>query len=483
MNFKNLIWLAAMLAVCIGVISVFAQDEPIKPDDQNQQNQENQQNQQGQQGLQDDKQGLENQQGLNQQGSTSISGTIYCVLDDQGNVKSCEIRDEKGTSYTIHNEGLGKDLYGLTDAKVRAMGRVMDSEGKKTFHIESFEATVGIAGKLVERDNSVVLEEINFQGSPKKFKVLNGKEEVEKLGVPFDKEIKANGTIVKGNFNASQFREGEGQFPREGVTPGEGTMPEEGTRPEEGTMPEEGTRPEEGIKPEEGTRPEEGVKPEEGTKPEEGVKPEDDTLPRDDQGMKDDASKDQGLKDDQSVQDDTSKDHGLKDDASKDQSVQRDASKDEGMQEGQMDRERQGELDRQAGLDKQAGLGQASEEWTIRISSYEPLEYIVGVVSSEKGDAGDMQIRLEEEEKGIIFKEKGRTFEVASMGKGQELRKYEGQKIKAYGTLSKNQQGSWLLHVLAYQPEEGKEGQDNKGQEESKDDESKKHEEGAPDKE
>jgi hypothetical protein len=346
-----------MLAVCIGVISVFAQDEPKKPlEDQSQEQQDKQ--------LPGQEQGKEE--------VTSVTGTVYGVRDEQGQIKSVEIRDDQGKSFSIHTEGRGKDLLRLVDAKITARGRMMGGEAgaevgdKQTFHVESYEATLGIAGKLIEREeNQLVLEEISFQETPRSFKVLNTKEEVEKLGIPFDKEVKATGTISVEGFN--------------------GSAPREESMPREGSMPQEGSKPEEGVKPEEGK------------------------LPQDDKAAH----------------------------------------------------------ERQFGMDAQReGL------WTMRLNSYEPLEYIVGVVNLEKGEAADMQIRLEEEEKGIIFKEKGRTFEVSNMGKGPELRICEGAKIKAYGTLSKNQQGNWLLHVLAYQ----KEGQEEKREE------NKNYEEGAPDK-
>jgi len=343
MNFKNLIWLAAIVTVFVGVIDIVAQDDPNKKP------------------LPGEQQDLQKNQQDQKEQFTMISGTVYGVFDEQGKITSVEVRDEKGTSYSIHAEGRGKDLLRLVDAKIRIKGRLMGGEqgqlepgmGKKTFHVESYDATLGIAGKLVEReDNIFVLEEISFQDVPRVFKVLNVEDDLEKLGIPFDKEIKANGVISVEGF---------------------ATMPEKGTTiPREGTMPEEGTLPDNKNLPREGTLP-------------------DKNLPQD----------------------------------------------------KQVDR------DKQIGMD-----AQREGKWTIRLTSYEPLEYIVGVVHAEKGaQPGVMNIRLEEEEKGIIFKEKGRTFEVSNMGKGSELRICDGAKIKAYGTLSKNQQGNWLLHVLAYQKE------------------------------
>jgi len=354
--FKNLIWLAAILAVFVGVIDTVAQDDPNKKPLPGQDLQKNQQNQQKEQ-------------------FTTVSGVVYGVFDEQGKITSVEVRDEKGTSYSIATEGRGKDLLRLVDAKIRIKGRVMGGDqgqlqpgkdqgqlqpgigmGKQTFHVDSYEATLGIAGKLVEReDNIFVLEEISFQEVPRVFKVLNIEDELEKLGIPFDKEIKANGVISV---------EGFATMPQEGTTvPREGTMPQEGTMPDNKNLPREGTLP------------------------------DNKNLPQD--------------------------------------------------QQQQVDR------NKQVGMD-----AQREGKWTIRLSSYEPLEYIVGVVHAEKGaQPGVMNIRLEEEEKGIIFKEKGRTFEVSNMGRGPELRICDGAKIKAYGTLSKNQQGNWLLHVLAYQKE------------------------------
>jgi len=329
MNFKNLIWLVAILAVFVGVIDTVAQDDPTKKPLPGQDLKKDQQNQKDQ--------------------FTSISGTVYGVFDEQGKITSVEVRDEKGTSYSITTEGRGKDLLRLVDAKIKIKGRLMGGDmgkeqpgvqpgmGKRSFHVESYEATLGIAGKLVEReDNIFMLEEISFQEVPRVFKVLNVEDDLEKLGIPFDKEIKANGIISVEGFATPVPK-------KESTLPGEGTMPREGTLPDNKNLPQD---------------------------------------------------------------------------------------------------------------NRQIVDAQREGKWTIRLSSYEPLEYIVGVVHAERGaQPGVMNIRLEEEEKGIIFKEKGRSFEVSNMGKGPELRGCDGAKIKAYGTLSKNQQGNWLLHVLAYQKE------------------------------
>jgi hypothetical protein len=446
MKSKNFIWVA-ILAIFVGAIGVFAQDQEQPNQDQQNQEQQNQdlqnqdqqnkdlENQDQQNNLPKDQEG---QLGQDQQGVTTISGTIYCVPDASGKASKCEIRDERGTSFVIHAEGLGKDLLDLSDARIRATGRMMGEGGEKTFHIESYEATVGIAGKLIEKDDeSVVLEEISFQNSPRHFRVLNRKEEIQNLGVPFDKEIKANGTVVKGS---SSFIKDEGKeygtMPEEGVKPEDGTMPEEGVKPEDGSMPQDGTKPEDSTLPEDGSMPQEGVKPEDSTLPQEGVKPEDSTLPQ--EGVK---PEDSSLPQDQAGQDQAGQDQ-----------ARQDQEKLDAEKQAQFDRERM-DREKQAGFENQAGLDKASSDWTIRITSYEPLEYVVGVVSVENADAENMQIRLQEEEKGIIFKEKGRTFDVDGKGKGMALKEYEGKKIKAYGTLTKGGQGNWLLHVLAYQLE------------------------------
>jgi hypothetical protein len=371
MNFRNLIWVVAIVAIFAGAVG--AQDKPLDKDKQPLDKQPL------------DKQPLDKQPLDNQQGVTTVTGTVYCTFDEQGNAKSCEIRDMKGTSFSIHTEGMGKDFMCMPQARIRATGRMVDREGKKVFEVQGYEATLGIAGKLMQKEqNQLVLQEINFQENPKSFKVTNRKEEIEKLGIPFDKEIKANGTIIKGRMvggEGQQFKEGE-KFPKEGYRPEDkGNLPKDEYRPEDkGNLPKDDK-----------TLPRDDKS-----------KPEDNTLPRDDKSK----PEDQRLPKDRQPM----------------------------------------ERDQQAGLDKQAA------DWTIRISSYEPLEHVVGVVSAEKGTAG-AQIKLEEEEKGIIFKEKGRTFEVSNEGKGVQLRQHDGQKVKVYGTVSKNQQGNWLLHVLAYHKE------------------------------
>lgn len=299
MNFKNIIWLAAILTVFVGTINIFAEEEPKKDE------------------------------------MTTVSGVVYAVLDDQGRVKSVEVRDEKGTAFPIHAQGRGMDLLRLVDAKVSVRGSMVN----KNFHILSYEATLGIAGKLVEREkNYLIFEEIAFVETPREFRVQNRKEEVENLGIPFNKEIKANGVISIEGFAI------------------------------EANIPQDATK----------------------------IVPED----------------------------------------KKNLPVNRE----------KVDAQREG-------------------TWTIRLASYEPLEYIVGTVNSEKVGAM-FQVRLEEEEKGIIFKEKGRVFEISNMGKGSELRNSDGAKVKAYGTLSKNQQGNWLLHILAYQ----KEADEKKAKESAKED-------------
>jgi len=130
---------------------------------------------------------------------TRISGTVHCVMDDKGNVKDCEIRDEQGNSFVVHKEGLGQDMHRLVDAKIQANGRTMDVEGRQGFHINSYKAVVEIPGKLTERgENNLVFEEISFEETPIFFQVINRGKQLEKLDIPLDKPIKANGLIVKG---------------------------------------------------------------------------------------------------------------------------------------------------------------------------------------------------------------------------------------------------------------------------------------------
>jgi len=113
---------------------------------------------------------------------------------------------------------------------------------------------------------------------------------------------------------------------------------------------------------------------------------------------------------------------------------------------------------------QQAGM-MDKQDWTIRINSYEPLDSVVGVLSMETGDSRSLQMKIHEEEKGILFKEQGRMFEISNAeGKGGMLcKKHVDKKVKCYGTFS-NLKGRWAIHVLACDPIEGEEGTDRKGQ-------------------
>jgi hypothetical protein len=199
MKSKNLTLLVAAMAACSGV---FAQDKQL----------DQQKQKQNQQNVQKDEQGLKDQQG-----TVVINGTVYTKLDEMGKVKSVEIRDEKGTIYNVQPDGLGRDLFRLCDAKIRATGTLSGGKdagkdvGMKSFSLQSYEATVGLPGKLIERDDDrIVFEEIAFQESPRVFKVMNREDDLDNLDVPFDKEIKAIGTVT---------REGYAFTPHEGSVP------------------------------------------------------------------------------------------------------------------------------------------------------------------------------------------------------------------------------------------------------------------------
>jgi len=118
---------------------------------------------------------------------------------------------------------------------------------------------------------------------------------------------------------------------------------------------------------------------------------------------------------------------------------------------------------------QQAGMEQS--EWSIRIKSYEPLETAVGVLSLETGDSRSLQMKLQEEGKGILFKEQGRIFEIANAeGKGGMLcKKHVDKKVKCYGTFS-NIKGKWSMHVLACEPQEseGEMDKQDQGQQDEK---------------
>jgi hypothetical protein len=258
---------------------------------------------------------------------TRISGTVHCTLDEHGNIKSCEIRDEKNTSFVIHKEGLGKDLERLTDAKIQATGRPMDADGQKVFYIDSYEAVLEVPGRLAERGESLVLNEIAFEESPITFNVVNRKDELQSMGVPFDKEIKANGIVSK----------------------------------------------------------------------------------------------------------------------------------------GMMKHDRQQDSREQISMDQHG--------WNFRIDSYQPLETVVGVISMDNRDGGDMQLRLEEEESGVVFKDQGRTFEIVNdHGKGKILgQKYANRKVECYGTLSQTEEGTWSFYLLACKPLANEESRQEQNTEEQPD--------------
>lgn len=69
----------------------------------------------------------------------AVTGTVVAVKDKDGKISGCVLEEANGQSMMLSNEGKGMELQKMVGEKVKVMGTLQESMGKKTITVTEFE--------------------------------------------------------------------------------------------------------------------------------------------------------------------------------------------------------------------------------------------------------------------------------------------------------------------------------------------------------
>jgi hypothetical protein len=69
----------------------------------------------------------------------TVTGTVVETKDKDGKVSGCMLEEANGQSMMLSNDGRGMELQEMVGEKVKVMGTLQESMGKKTITVTEFE--------------------------------------------------------------------------------------------------------------------------------------------------------------------------------------------------------------------------------------------------------------------------------------------------------------------------------------------------------
>jgi hypothetical protein len=70
----------------------------------------------------------------------TVSGTVVETKDKDGKISGCMLEEANGQSMMLSNDAKGMELQKMAGKKVKVMGTLQESMGKKTITVTEFEA-------------------------------------------------------------------------------------------------------------------------------------------------------------------------------------------------------------------------------------------------------------------------------------------------------------------------------------------------------
>ena len=70
----------------------------------------------------------------------SVTGTVVETKDKDGKISGCMLEEANGQSMMLSNDAKGMELQKMAGKKVKVMGTLQESMGKKTITVTEFEA-------------------------------------------------------------------------------------------------------------------------------------------------------------------------------------------------------------------------------------------------------------------------------------------------------------------------------------------------------
>jgi hypothetical protein len=70
----------------------------------------------------------------------TVTGTVVETKDKDGKISGCMLEEANGQSMMLSNDGKGMELQKMVGEKVKVMGTLQESMGKKTITVTEFEA-------------------------------------------------------------------------------------------------------------------------------------------------------------------------------------------------------------------------------------------------------------------------------------------------------------------------------------------------------